>query len=121
MPTARRKVNLLSSQVAGPALAFLRELLDGLRASESLAMQPLRFSLLGFAPAVRAEINEMLGEGEVSVRPPTICGPRKPPSPALRVRGEGIDDVEASAFPPALPTGVRAAMPAAAWLHRRPA
>lgn len=90
-------------EVAGPALAFLRELLDGLRASESLALQPLRFSLLGFTPAVRAEINELLGEGEVSV---LSAGDLRAQETAFtgiwRIRGEGIDDVEASAFPLAL-------------------
>lgn len=90
-------------EVAGPALAFLRELLDGLRASTSLAMQPLRFSLLGFTPAVRAEINELLGEGEVSVL--STCDLRAQETAFTgiwRIRGEGIDDVEASAFPLAL-------------------
>ncbi|NJD35695.1 MAG: hydrogenase expression/formation protein [Betaproteobacteria bacterium] len=87
-------------EVAGPALAFLRELLAGLRASSSLVTQPLRFSLLGYAPAIRDEINELLGEGEVSV---LTAGDLRAQETAFtgiwRIRGEGIDDVEASAFP----------------------
>jgi len=102
-------------EVAGPALAFLRELLDGLRASSSLTTQPLRFSLLGFAPAVREEINELLGEGEVSVL--SACDLRAQETAFTgiwRIRGEGIDDVEASAFPLALRALVLARqMPAA--------
>ncbi len=90
-------------EVAGPALDFLRELLAGLRASQSLALQPLRFSLLGYPAAVRDEINELLGEGEVSV---LTAGSLRAQETAFtgvwRIRGEGIDDVEASAFPLAL-------------------
>lgn len=90
-------------EVAGPALDFLRELLAGLRASSSLALQPLRFSLLGYPAAVRDEINELLGEGEVSVL--TGGSPRAQETAftgVWRIRGEGIDDVEASVFPLAL-------------------
>lgn len=90
-------------EVAGPALDFLRGLLDGLRDCDSLALQPLRFSLLGYPPAVRAEINELLGEGEVSV---LSAGSLRAQETAFtgvwRVRGDGVDDVEASAFPLAL-------------------
>lgn len=90
-------------EVAGPALDFLRTLLAGLRASASLTTQPLRYSLLGYPPAVRAEINELLGEGEVSV---LTAGDLRAQETAFtgiwRIRGEGIDDVEASAFPLAL-------------------
>lgn len=90
-------------EVAGPALEFLRELLAGLRASSSLALQPVRFSLLGYPAAVRDEINELLGEGEVSV---LTAGSLRAQETAFtgvwRIRGEGIDDVEASSFPLAL-------------------
>ncbi len=90
-------------EVAGPALAFLRVLLADLRASSSLNTQPLRYSLLGYAPAIRDEINELLGEGEVSV---LTAGELRAQETAFtgiwRIRGEGIDDVEASAFPLAL-------------------
>lgn len=90
-------------EVAGPALDFLRLLLAGLRTSTCLTTQPLRYSLLGFPPAVRAEIHELLGEGEVSV---LTAGDLRAQETAFtgiwRIRGEGIDDVEASAFPLAL-------------------
>ena len=90
-------------EVAGPALDFLRELLAALRESESLLTQPRRFSLLGYPPAGRAGINELLGEGEVAVM---SADGRRAQETAFtgiwRVRGEGIDDVEASAFPLAL-------------------
>ncbi len=90
-------------EVAAAALGFLHELLAGLRASSSPALQPLRFSLLDCAPAVRDEINELLGVGEVSV---LTAGDLRAQETAFtgiwRIRGEGIDDVEASAFPLAL-------------------
>jgi hydrogenase-1 operon protein HyaF len=90
-------------EVAGPALDFLRELLAALRESESLLTQPRRFSLLGYPPAVRAEINELLGEGEVAVMSAAGLRAQETAFTGIwRVRGEGIDDVEASAFPLAL-------------------
>ncbi len=90
-------------EVAGPALDFLRELLATLRESESLLTQPRRFSLLGYPPAVRAEINELLGEGEVAVMSAAGLRAQETAFTGIwRVRGEGIDDVEASAFPLAL-------------------
>jgi hydrogenase-1 operon protein HyaF len=90
-------------EVAGPALAFLHQLLAALRATPFSSMQVVRFSLLDYTPAVRAEINELLGEGEVSV---LTGGELRAQETAFtgiwRVRGEGVDDVEASAFPLAL-------------------
>ncbi|MBI5899110.1 MAG: hydrogenase expression/formation protein [Rhodocyclales bacterium] len=90
-------------EVAGPALDFLRTLLAALRETPFSPMQVVRFSLLDYPPAVRAEINELLGEGEVSV---LSAGELRAQETAFtgiwRIRGEGIDDVEASAFPLAL-------------------
>lgn len=90
-------------EVAAAALAFLQQLLAALRATPFAATQAVRFSLLDFAPAVRAEINELLGVGEVSV---LTAGDLRAQETAFtgiwRIRGEGIDDVEASAFPLAL-------------------
>ena len=87
-------------EVAGPALDFLRTLLAGLRASASLTTQPLRYSLLGYPPAVRAEINELLGEGEVSV---LTAGDLRAQETAFtgmwRVFGEGHDLLEVVPFP----------------------
>lgn len=90
-------------EVAGPALDFLKQLLVALRETPFSPMQVVRFSLLDYPPAVRAEINELLGEGEVSV---LSAGELRAQETAFtgiwRIRGEGIDDVEASAFPLAL-------------------
>ena len=90
-------------EVAGPALEFLKTLLTALRDTPFSPMQVVRFSLLDFPPAVRAEINELLGEGEVSV---LSAGDLRAQETAFtgiwRIRGEGVDDVEASAFPLAL-------------------
>ena len=90
-------------EVAGPALEFLKTLLAALRATPFSPMQVVRFSLLDYTPAVRAEINELLGEGEVSV---LSAGDLRAQETAFtgiwRIRGEGVDDVEASAFPLAL-------------------
>ena len=90
-------------EVVAAAMDFLRQLLAALRVTPFTAAQPLRFSLLGFAPAVRAEINELLGEGEVSVLTGTSLRAQETAFTGIwRIRGEGIDDVEASAFPRAL-------------------
>ena len=90
-------------EVAAAALDFLRQLLAALRATPFSATQAVRFSLLDFAPAVRDEINALLGEGEVSV---LTAGSLRAQETAFtgiwRIRGDGIDDVEASAFPLAL-------------------
>ncbi|WP_310452336.1 hydrogenase expression/formation protein [Sulfuritalea sp.] len=90
-------------EVAAAALAFLQQLLAALRATPFAATQAVRFSLLDFAPAVRDEINELLGEGEVSI---LTAGDLRAQETAFtgiwRIHGEGIDDVEASAFPRAL-------------------
>ena len=89
--------------VVSAALGFLRELLVALRATPFAAAKPLRFSLLDFAPAVRDEINELLGEGEVSAKTGIDRGAQETAFTGIwRVRGEGVDDVEASAFPAAL-------------------
>jgi hydrogenase-1 operon protein HyaF len=109
-------------EVAGPALAFLKTLLAALRETPFSPLQVVRFSLLDYPPAVRAEIHELLGEGEVSV---LTAGDLRAQETAFtgiwRIRGEGIDDVEASAFPLALrevamaramPTGPAAEPPA---------
>lgn len=91
------------AEVAGPALDFLKRLLDALRETPFSPLQVVSFSLLDYPPAVRAEINELLGEGEVSV---FSAGELRAQETAFtgiwRIRGEGIDDVEASAFPLAL-------------------
>ncbi|OHC65826.1 MAG: hypothetical protein A2040_16800 [Rhodocyclales bacterium GWA2_65_19] len=90
-------------EVVAAALDFLRELLAALRATPFAAAKPLRFSLLGFPPAVRDEINELLGEGEVSIKTGIdLCAQETAFTGIWRIRGGGVDDVEASAFPAAL-------------------
>lgn len=90
-------------EVAAAALTFLHQLLAALRTTPFSPMQAVRFSLLDFVPAVRDEINELLGEGEVSV---LTAGSLRAQETAFtgiwRIRGDGVDDVEASAFPLAL-------------------
>lgn len=90
-------------EVVAAALDFLRELLAALRATPFAVAKPLRFSLLKFAPEVRAEINELLGEGEVSVKTGIDLRAQETAFTGIwRIRGAGVDDVEASAFPAAL-------------------
>jgi len=90
-------------EVAAAALAFLQRLLAALRATPFSPTQAVRFSLLDFEPAVRDEINELLGEGEVSI---LTAGDLRAQETAFtgiwRIRGDGVDDVEASAFPEVL-------------------
>lgn len=92
-----------SPEVVAAALDFLRELLAALRATPYGEARPVRFSLLSYPPAVRAEINELLGEGEVSVLGGDDLRAQETAFTGLwRIRGEGgegIDAVEASAFP----------------------
>ncbi|MCX7148015.1 MAG: hydrogenase expression/formation protein [Rhodocyclales bacterium] len=90
-------------EVVAAAMDFLRQLLVGLRATPFGTSPPVRFSLLQCAPAVRAEINELLGEGEVSVLTGgDRCAQETAFTGIWRIRGDGVDDVEASAFPAAL-------------------
>ena len=90
-------------EVVAEAMAFLHRLLDALRATPFGSAQPVRYSLLGLDPAVRHEVNTLLGEGEVSVLSAgTLRAQETAFTGIWRIRGEGIDDVEASAFPLAL-------------------
>jgi len=90
-------------EVVAAAMDFLRMLLVALRATPFGAPRPVRFSLLQFAPAVRDQINELLGEGEVSVQTGIDLRAQETAFTGIwRIRGAGVDDVEASAFPAAL-------------------
>lgn len=90
-------------EVVAAALDFLRELLGALRSTPFAASQPVRFSLLHFDSAVRKEINELLGTGEVSVQTGIDLRAQETAFTGIwRICGDGIDDVEASAFPTAL-------------------
>jgi len=93
-------------EVVAAAMDFLRQLLAALRATPFGAPRPVRFSLLQFAPAVRDQINELLGEGEVSVQTGIDLRAQETAFTGIwRIRsagGAGVDDVEAGAFPAAL-------------------
>lgn len=90
-------------EVVSAAMDFLRLLLASMQATPLVVSQPLRFSLLPLAPAVRDEINELLGEGEVSVQTGRDLRAQETAFTGIwRIRGDGVDDVEASAFPSAL-------------------
>ncbi|MFA6313189.1 MAG: hydrogenase expression/formation protein [Sterolibacterium sp.] len=90
-------------EVVAAALDFLRQLLAALRATPFGAPQPVRYSLLQFDPAVRDQINELLGEGEVSVQTGIDLRAQETAFTGIwRIRGAGVDDVEAGAFPAAL-------------------
>jgi hydrogenase-1 operon protein HyaF len=90
-------------EVLSAALDFLRRLLGALRATPYGAAQPVRLSLLDMDPAVRKEVNALLGEGEVSViTGDALCAQETAFTGIWHIRGEGIDDIEASAFPVAL-------------------
>lgn len=106
MHTFRAPVNELEAPpaVIAAALDFLRRLQAAMQATPYAAAAPLRFSLLGMDAAVAREINQMLGEGEVSVRSsPSTLNAQETAFPGIwRIRGEGVDDLEAGAFPRAL-------------------
>ncbi|MCX7155114.1 MAG: hydrogenase expression/formation protein [Rhodocyclales bacterium] len=90
-------------EVVAAAMDFLRLLHASLRATPFSVSQPLRFSLLPLEPAVRDEINELLGVGEVSVQTGIDLRAQETAFTGIwRIRGDGVDDVEAGAFPSAL-------------------
>jgi hydrogenase-1 operon protein HyaF len=93
-------------EVYRAALDVLRHVLAGLETLQDGATQSFRMSMCDLDPAVLKEANEMLGQGEVSVlgsdanegltaQETTFTG-------IWRVRGEGIDELEAGPFPSAL-------------------
>jgi hydrogenase-1 operon protein HyaF len=90
-------------EVVAAAIQFLHTLLAALHATPFGDGQVVRFSLLEMDAAVRREVNELLGEGEVSVLTGTHLQAQETAFTGIwRIRGEGVDDVEASAFPTAL-------------------
>lgn len=90
-------------EVVAAAMDVLRQLLAALCATPFGAPQPVRFSLLRFDPALRDQINELLGEGEVSVQTGIDLRAQETAFTGIwRIRGAGVDDVEAGAFPAAL-------------------
>ena len=90
-------------EVVPAAMEFLHTLLAALNATPYDAPQPVRFSLLSMDPAVRREVIELLGEGEVSVLTGGDLQAQETAFTGIwRIHGDGVDDVEASPFPHAL-------------------
>jgi hydrogenase-1 operon protein HyaF len=89
-------------EVYRAALDVLRHVLAGLDAVAHGAAKPFRLSTLDLEPAVLKEVNEMLGQGEVSVLADGLNAQETTFTGLWRVRGEGVDDIEVSAFPTAL-------------------
>jgi hydrogenase-1 operon protein HyaF len=84
------------------ALDVLRHVLAGLETLTGETAQRFRLSALDLAPAVLKEVNEMLGQGEVSILTEGLTAQETTFTGLWRVRGAGIDDIEAGAFPVAL-------------------
>ncbi|MCX7176463.1 MAG: hydrogenase expression/formation protein [Proteobacteria bacterium] len=90
-------------EVVAAAMDFLRQLLAALQATPFASPQSVRYSLLQFDPAVRDQINELLGEGEVSIQTGSDLHAQETAFTGIwRIRGASVDDVEAGAFPAAL-------------------
>lgn len=90
-------------EVVQAAMAFLCELLAAMQNAAFVAPVPVRFSLRALEPAVRKEVNQLLGEGEISVI--TGCDLRAQETAFTgiwRVQGDAVDDVEVSSFPTVL-------------------
>lgn len=91
-----------SPEVYRAALDVLRHVLAGLETLTGETAQRFRLSALDLDPAVLKEVNEMLGQGEVSVLTEGLTAQETTFTGLWRVRGAGIDDIEASPFPMAL-------------------
>jgi hydrogenase-1 operon protein HyaF len=103
MATFRMPINdsAAPASVYRAALDVLRELLSGMEAVPYGRQPPFRRSCLELNDAVLREANEMLGQGEVAVLAPAhgLTAQETAFTGIWRVRGPGIDLVEASAFP----------------------
>ena len=89
-------------EVYGAALDVLRHILAGMETLTDETEQRFRLSVLDLDPAVLKEVNEMLGQGEVSVLTEGLTAQETTFTGLWRVRGAGIDDIEAVSFPTAL-------------------
>lgn len=83
------------------ALDQLRHLLAAMGAVAYGSAPPVRLSCSDWEPALVAEVNEMLGQGDVSVQAPGagLHAQETAFTGIWRVRGPGLDLIEASAFP----------------------
>ncbi|MBI4998390.1 MAG: hydrogenase expression/formation protein [Rhodocyclales bacterium] len=89
-------------EVYRAALDVLRHVLAGMETLTDETAQRFCLSALDFDPAVLKEVNEMLGQGEVSVLTEGLTAQETTFTGLWRVRGDGIDDIEAASFPTAL-------------------
>lgn len=91
-----------SPEVYRAALDVLRHVLAGLDAVQGDATNSFRMSMRGFDTAVLKEVNEMLGQGEVSVLADGLNAQETMFTGIWRIRSEGVDELEAGPFPTAL-------------------
>lgn len=102
MPTFRPPLTELDAapEVVAAALDFLRALLAAMQDTPYGASQPVKLSLSSLPPAVAREVDDLLGEGEVAIRTGTDLKAQETAFTGIwRIRGDGVDDIEASAFP----------------------
>lgn len=104
MHTFRPPINdsAASPEVYRAALDVLRHVLAGLETLTGEAAQTFRMSMLDIDAAVLKEVNEMLGQGEVSVLADGLNAQETAFTGLWRIRSDGVDDLEASPFPTAL-------------------
>lgn len=87
-------------EVVAAAIAFLRHVLAEMESTPYAAAEPLRFDLAHLEPAVRAEINDLFGEGEVAVLTDGELRAQETAFTGMwRVFGEGHDLLEVVPFP----------------------
>lgn len=89
-------------EVYRAALDVLRHVLAGLETLQGDAVTTFRMSMRGLDSAVLKEVNEMLGQGEVSVLADRLTAQETMFTGIWRIRSEGIDELEAGPFPTAL-------------------
>lgn len=103
MAVFRPPVNdsLAPESIYRAALQVLQDLHDGMGAAGYSQSAPYRRSCLDLAPEVMREVNEMLGQGEVSVQAPAqaLSAQETAFTGIWRISGPGLDLIEASAFP----------------------
>ena len=93
--------SLAPEPVYRAALRVLQDLHDGMSAAGYSRTAPYRRSCLELAPEVMREVNEMLGQGEVSVQAPAraLSAQETAFTGIWRISGPGLDLIEAGAFP----------------------
>lgn len=89
-------------EVYRAAIEVLRHVLAGLETLTGDAARHFRMSMGDLDPAVLREVNEMLGQGDVSVVADGLTAQETMFTGVWRIRGEGRDELEAAPFPTAL-------------------